>query len=183
MTSFDTPTRTHAFARDNANLLEQGVDVLQRLSDAQYAASQPPVFNSTVGAHIRHLLDHFDCLLEHIEDGRVDYDARGRDRRIETDRGLALERLRKTAARLHTIREDAGNHRLQVKVDGGGQDAAAIWSASSVTRELQFLVSHTIHHYALVAAILSHAGCPVKRDFGVSPSTLRYERLRSANVS
>jgi hypothetical protein len=51
-----------------------------------------------------------------------------------------------------------------------------MWSGTSVGRELQFLVSHTVHHYAVIAAMLRPQGVEPGADFGVAPSTLVYEQ-------
>jgi len=45
---------------------------------------------------------------------------------------------------------------------------------SSVSRELQVLSSHTIHHFALIAMTLRLHGVEMDPDFGMAPSTLRY---------
>lgn len=168
---------SHPIARDNARFLQQGVDLLERITDDQYAATRPPVFVTPVGAHIRHILDHFDCLLEGRDTGRVDYDLRRRDRRVESDRAYALSCLRATIDALRGVRGADGDEALEVRLDSGDTERA--WGRSSLTRELQFLSSHTIHHYALVAAILQSAGCAPQPGFGVSPSTLRFERRRA----
>ena len=163
---------THPQALDSAAYLEQGAALLERLSDEHYVAALPPVFASTVGAHMRHILDHCDCLLDGLATGRVDYDERRRDRRLETDRTLALAAARDLIDRLRAVTD--ADLALDVRMDTGSDEPA--WAGSSLTRELQFLTSHTIHHYALIAAILGHAGCEVAGDFGISPSTLRFQR-------
>jgi hypothetical protein len=43
-----------------------------------------------------------------------------------------------------------------------------------VGRELQYLLSHTIHHYAIIGSILRAQGVEPGPDFGVAPSTLRH---------
>ena len=53
-------------------------------------------------------------------------------------------------------------------------DGAVAWQRSSVGRELQFLVSHTVHHSAMVAASCRVRGLPVSSDYGVAPSTQRH---------
>jgi uncharacterized damage-inducible protein DinB len=47
------------------------------------------------------------------------------------------------------------------------------WCQSSVGRELQHLINHTVHHYAFVALILRLQGVAIEDDFGVAPSTLQ----------
>ena len=59
---------------------------------------------------------------------------------------------------------------------GSGDIPEDEWSGSTVRRELQFLLSHSIHHYALIATICHANGFPVPEGFGVAPSTLRYRR-------
>ena len=52
---------------------------------------------------------------------------------------------------------------------------------STVRRELIFLVSHTVHHYALIAVMLRHQAVGLPADFGVAPSTLRHQRRLAAS--
>lgn len=165
---------THPQAYDNIAYLEQGVALLEEIDDEHYAATLPPVFESSVGAHIRHILDHFCCLLDGLHSGRVDYDRRARDARIENDREFALVTLRATIDRLLAL--PAGEHEIPLDVHMDSGSDAPVWAPSSLTRELQFLTSHTIHHYALVAAILGNAGRNTSPGFGISPSTLRHQR-------
>jgi len=49
------------------------------------------------------------------------------------------------------------------------------FSRSTIQRELQFLSSHTVHHFAIVAMILKIQGFETPDTFGVAPSTLKYE--------
>jgi hypothetical protein len=50
---------------------------------------------------------------------------------------------------------------------------------SSVSREMQALSSHTIHHFALIAVTLKALGVNVDCNFGVAPSTLRHNASRN----
>lgn len=163
----------HPCASDCIAYLQQGLDAIYELDDAQYTTTLPPVFVSGVGAHVRHILDHFDCFLSGLENGRIDYDQRERDPRIERQRSVAIDAIKNTMTRLLQVRAQPTEPALLIKMDSGC--AGEQWAESSLTRELQFLVSHTIHHYALMAAILAHAGFEVTRGFGISPSTLRHQ--------
>jgi hypothetical protein len=57
--------------------------------------------------------------------------------------------------------------------------AGAEWNRSTARRELRFLLSHTIHHYALIALSLGTRGFEIPEalsGFGVAPSTLRHRK-------
>jgi hypothetical protein len=41
---------------------------------------------------------------------------------------------------------------------------------------LQFLCSHTVHHFALIKLLLDGTGVDLAPEFGVAPSTLAYHR-------
>jgi hypothetical protein len=58
------------------------------------------------------------------------------------------------------------------------EEDTSCWCRSTVARELQFLLSHTIHHYALIALVLRLQGFTTGEEFGVNPSTLRHWRGR-----
>ena len=162
----------HPIAVQNVFFLEQGLDLLARLDDADYARSFPPAFEFGIGTHIRHIVDHYDCFLRGLDAGRIDYDRRQRNERIESDRQAGIDALRATIIRLQNIAGDTFD--LAVHMDcGDGAAGEGVFANTSLTRELQFLLSHTVHHYALVAVILRLEGREPADGFGVSPSTLR----------
>ncbi|HMP77378.1 MAG TPA: DUF664 domain-containing protein [Kiritimatiellia bacterium] len=161
-------------AEDNLAFLRQARDLVSRLSSSAYASTGHPVFGSGVGAHLRHVLDHYANLLAGVEAGRIDYDARAREQAIESDRAASLARMDELMAGLRGLaaRADAP---LRVKMDCGDQsDPAGWWTESSLRRELQFLISHTVHHFALIRLILKIQGIDAGAQFGVAPSTLRH---------
>ena len=112
--------------------------------------------------------------------GRIDYDARKRDQEIETDPKAALAEI---AAMRRFLSDGARNIEystvLTVKVDCGGycEDEEALWQQSTIGREAQFLVSHTVHHFAIIWIMCRAVGISLEADFGVAPSTLRHREL------
>ncbi|MEO0650751.1 MAG: DinB family protein [Planctomycetota bacterium] len=176
-------TAPHAEQRDgliaaqNVVVLEQGLAVFGRLDAELYTGVPEGLTPSAVGGHFRHIHDYYRCFLRDVESGRIDYDRRERDPRFETDLEHATSEYRATLAALTALRD--GDAELLVKmdaVDGGPID----WSRSTVARELRFLISHTIHHYALIAMILKVQGFDCGPGFGVAPSTLEYWESRAA---
>lgn len=166
---------------EDVALLRQGIDLLTHLDDALYTAAPPPPLGA-VGGHFRHCLDFYGCFLRGLETGDVDYDDRRRDPRLEGERHAALGALRDLAAGLENLAPDrvAPDRPLRVSqdraCDSEGREAEDRWCRSTVGRELQFLRSHTIHHYALIAATLRLLGFAPDPDFGIAPSTLAHRR-------
>lgn len=165
--TFDIGIRHHHFiavikdflVADTIACIEQGLALLRRLSPAQYVAPQEDCFNSTLGGHIRHNLDHYTCFLDGLPASRVNYDARNRDPLVETDPAYAAGRLEAAARGLAAVAPADFLRELAVKTDTGSEaDPAQAWTRSTGRRELQFLLSHTIHHYALIAIICHHMG-------------------------
>jgi len=163
----------NTLAVSNISCLRQGIEFLNGLPDGLYDRSCEEVFGSTIGGHLRHNLDHYAAFMEGMEPGRVDYDARGRDPFIETHPEAAIHLIESLIAKLGAVSEADLDREVQIRMDDGGSSG---WSRTSFRRELQFLLSHTIHHYALIASIARRFGVArLPAEFGIAPSTLARE--------
>jgi len=170
-----------ASIRGNRHFLEQGIDLLERLSPEVYRTPTRPGW-AAVGSQFRHALDHYRAFLEGAPEGRVDYDARQRERLIETDPREAAAQAREFIIRLEQIHVEDADRPVAVQMDSGGGHLPD-WRPSTIGRELQFLVSHTVHHYALIKLMLEDVGIDAGSDFGAAPSSLAYQAaLRSESA-
>jgi hypothetical protein len=167
-------------AADNVVYLDQGVDLLSRLDDPTFTASPDGLYRGGVGAQFRHCIDFYTCFLDGLGAGRVDYSRRRRDPRVETSREHAVAAAGAVRDRLFEIGVSEGPRAVAVRSEEPSARPGPLdWCGSTVGRELQFLVSHTIHHYAMIAAVLRLLGHDVRRvfpGFGVAPSTLSHWR-------
>lgn len=157
------------------DILRQGETLLQMLDDENYTRRLPAVFASAIGGHYRHCLDHFQCLLDGVADGEVNYDHRRRDTRVENDREFALEetrRLREVCVRIPLAALDLP---ISVSTKVSYEGEAPSVCASSYGRELMYGVAHAIHHYALLAVMCGLLGVRVPFGFGIAPSTLQHQ--------
>ena len=158
----------HSLVDANIHLLEQGLSLLARIEDRHYQAVDEALFKYGAGRHVRHLLDSYRSFFDGMETGRVDFDRREREEEIERLRSAGMARMERVIEQLRGIGASSAEKRLQVRQD------SPLWAASSMERELQFLISHTVHHYALIAMILRFQGVEPGDEFGVAPSTLQY---------
>jgi len=158
-------------------VLTQGIEVLRGMDEAVYKAPCAPSGRSRIGSHFRHCLDFFGSFLRGLHENRIDYTARERDERVETSIRAAIERFEITIEALRRIEDLDPFAPLIVRGEDAPTDLGpCAWTCSSVGRELQFLLSHTIHHYALIAVYLRLEGVEPGDEFGVAPSTLAYWR-------
>lgn len=161
-----------SFVRGNIEFLRQAQRLIVDLSDALYRNNDLPPFNSGVGKHIRHILEFYAAFVNRREH-KIDYDQRAREIELESNRGLAVERIEQTCMALAEVNDfDAevwSNNDEAVKTL---QDRG--YKRSTVGRELQFLVNHTVHHFAVIAILLHSQGFKTPPEFGVAISTLAF---------
>ena len=169
---------------DTELCLKQGIRLMAQMAPELYTRKHESCYGSTVGGHVRHNLDHFLCLESGLAAGKVDYDARDRDEFLETNPAYAAAKMEELISFTHTLVGANLDQALLVKMDSGIDHAEEDhWSPSSLRRELQFLISHTIHHYALIATLCTREGLDLPADFGVAPSTLRFRNSRDAQCA
>jgi uncharacterized damage-inducible protein DinB len=152
-----------------ADTLGQLGEAIRSLTFDQYTARDLRSSGS-IGAHVRHCLDHVGAFERGIVTGQVCYDHRERDTVVERNPRLGNSRLRRASARL------AANHdrvldRPLVLLAQIADDGQSIRVPTTVGRELAFVISHTIHHSALVAVLLERAEQEVPERLGLAPTT------------
>ncbi len=168
-----TDSATHIVCAEQLGILNA---TLEGLPTGAFVHRGDGVLAATMGAHVRHLLDHYDCLLDNAASGEVDYACRSRDARCETDARFAMDRIAQLIQRLRALKPDY-TQPLKVRHEPG--DPALPANESSLGRELEFLHSHTAHHFALLAVIMTRQGISLPVDFGLARSTVRHRAANS----
>ncbi len=182
MPAADVSPDSECLFSDNARLLINGADLLGGLSVEDFVMQDERCLGGSIGGHARHCVEFYQGFLGGLADGYLDYDARARNLLIESDPATASEALRELANALKALAAGADTGRVLQIVEN--QDVLEpAWSASSVGRELRFLLSHTIHHYALIAILLRLRGIRIPETFGVAPSTLRHRERQTMNAA
>jgi uncharacterized damage-inducible protein DinB len=152
------------------SLLDQLRDVVTPLPASVYRAQPAARVSGSIGAHMRHTLDHVASLLTVLEGGELQYDHRARGTTLEIDPRTAVNEIERLMYRLRRI----GLETLERTVTFSTlvhADLPAALVHSTLAREVAFVVQHTIHHCALIALLLEWQGVRVPIGFGVAPST------------
>jgi len=152
------------------SLLVQMRTMIERMDDDAYAMPAPGRSSGGVGGHVRHCLDHIGALMHATHSGVVEYDRRVRGTEVETCRMAALQQIAELAGNLVRLDASVLDEPLLVEsqIDPAG---AIILTRSTVCREVAFVISHTIHHNAIVAQLLASRDVDLDARFGLAPAT------------
>lgn len=154
-------------------MLQQGIVLLDGLSPDQFKETVAVCFGSSAGGHFRHVVEHYEGFFEGLARREIDYEARPRDLTVEQDVLVARVRMLNVIGKLEEIACHS-DHPLKVRAETAPAATVAPWAESSLLRELEMLLSHTVHHYALIAITCRLIGHGPEPDFGMAPSTLRH---------
>jgi hypothetical protein len=183
MQATPAPTpRQSALIAANIRWLRQALRLLERLDDCVYSGAAPGFAPHRVGAHLRHVVEFYQCFLDGLEWSHIDYDSRRRDESIERCRQTASIAIRSIIHALATRSEQERIVWVRME-DAGASGVRDSFMESSVSRELQVLSSHTVHHFALIAMTLRAHGVQMDPDFGMAPSTLRHLASKTAEAA
>jgi hypothetical protein len=154
--------------------------VIVELTDEGYVRRPVGAIASSIGSHVRHCLDHVQAVLDAVMSGTVNFDHRQRGADVERSRTAALrviERHETELTRLATRREWPP---VRIVTEATGL-TSSLNLPSCLARELVFVLSHTVHHCALIRVAVETLGRTVPDYFGYAPSTIAYlERQRCA---
>lgn len=157
-------------------VLQQGCTFLDCVGDELYARRLEGLFEASIGAHYRHVLDHFLCLTEGICTGHVNYDERRRNSLLESSVAQARDVTEALVDEFRGLSTKILERECTVtySVDYGGSDTERV--PTNVAREVMFCVGHAVHHYAILKLLCAGAGVTLPYEFGIAPSTLKHLR-------
>lgn len=158
------------------NVFVQLAETIRQLSPSQYAQPCTNLSNNTIGQHLRHIIELFQCLENGYPDAEVNYEKRKRDVQIETDRELALQLLHNIHGGLNRPDKQLTLHACY---DDHSSEPIAI--PTNYYREIAYNLEHTIHHMALIrVGIREVSDIVLPEDFGVASSTVKHRREQCA---
>jgi hypothetical protein len=160
-------------------VLEQLQRQLSLLQPHEYNAPLTVFNGASIGAHTRHVLEFYECLLNGYTQGVIDYDARKRNMSLQDDLHYALACAQRVAAQLLT--SDIDKNDLTLRMSFGPDQVCQV--PTTFVREEVYLIEHSIHHFALIRiGIQTEFGhVAVEPDFGIAYSTIQYRAQKTFN--
>ncbi|MFK7732253.1 MAG: DinB family protein [Pseudomonadales bacterium] len=162
----------------NLVILKQAVELLDKLSEQQYCHSDACGSPSSVGKHMRHIVEHYQSFLGRLDAGVINYNTRPRCVDSETSLEFARQAVLTVIKQLEYMDAQAPNLDqlvdvyLQTTKQGDTEPAVR----STLARELVFLHGHAVHHFAQLSSQLQLMGSSIDTsEFGKAPSTIEYE--------
>lgn len=149
------------------SLLLDIAEMLNQLSYDEYSSAIPILGNSSLGEHVRHILEMFHQLNQGYQMGMVNYDKRERNKQIQTDIDYAIEFIACLIAELNKADKE-----LLLSSAYAEQNQSI---KSSYNRELIYSIEHCVHHQALLKVGLQALKLDLVSDtFGLAKSTQEY---------
>lgn len=160
--------------RATEDVLSQGLTLLFRLGDTTYSKTAAAPFQASIGGHYRHVLEHFESLIKGLRTGEINYDARERNLRLQSEVTYAAivtcDAMR--ALKRHSVETLSRNCLVINSV--GYVTSQPVSMDSNIGRELAYCIGQAIHHYAIIRLICHELAVVVPEEFGMAPSTLKH---------
>ncbi|WP_452221065.1 hypothetical protein [Lacinutrix salivirga] len=149
------------------NTLKKTNLVLYNISEEDYVNNSVPPYYSSIGSHIRHIFDFYNCIID-SEDNVIDLTLRRRNLEVELSVSKAIEQLNTLIRALESLNSKL-NETILVIDDLGLGKITIEYNYSSLLAQSN---SHTIHHYAIINYILDHLKIEIEdSEFGLNPTT------------
>lgn len=158
------------------NILAQAEDYLRLVTSEQYRQVISPLFSSSSGQHIRHVLDHYVSIIKGISTGLVDYDKRNRGGKVESDIEEALVLISEIKLFLLSLTAGQLSRTIQLSTEVNIECKQVALVNTTLARELVFVGGHAIHHFAMVEQISKAQNLTTPSQFGIAPSTATFIR-------
>lgn len=164
----------HDLARERLLELRQ---VLSQLDDLTLTATLNTLHGATLGMHIRHILEFYQCLFESLESGHLNYDLRKRDAEIERSGRRGVGCIDELLISLQAYPEDRPLH-LYADYSSDSRERK-VSQATSYFRELLYNIEHCVHHLAMIRIGMREldTGITIDENLGVAASTIRNKNI------
>lgn len=159
------------------NNLYRGIKLLNSVTNDQYCNTSIAPYYSSIGRHMRHILDIYDCIIDGLPKGKVDLSARSRNEIIELDTREGILYFNQVLSELEKFKTMDFEQIILVSDDLGMGMIEQNYTLGGLLIQAH---SHAIHHFASLGYIIAQLGIEIPdEDFGFNPSTPRDQLFQS----
>jgi hypothetical protein len=164
----------------NKNVLMQIHASICLLNNHQYAERLDILSGSSIGMHVRHIVEFYECLVNGLSSTIINYDARQRNLEVENNRDFSLDCILAIIEGMDNYAKDTVLQ-LHANVEN---ETELFAMPTSIYRELYYLLEHTTHHMAIIKmAFLDYfIQYQLPATYGVASSTLQYQSRVHSNI-
>jgi len=160
--------------QSNLKTLQKTRLLLSNLTNEELCDNSVSPYYSSLGCHIRHILDFYDCVLNINSNKQIDLTARKRNNTVECDCKTAVDYLDVITNKLENFDLKA-EEQVMVIDDLGLGKTEIVYTFGALFAQAN---SHAIHHYAIINYILDSLGIALHdNEFGYNPTTPRETSL------
>lgn len=156
-------------------VLKNLLKLLEQLPQGLYTKRLSVIANGTIGEHVRHIIEFYQCCLNTASDGSLNYSLRKRDNELETDLKKGIHKTKEIIEQLNNTLLSSD---LTIVLHTASTSKASSYQKveSSLSRELVYCMDHCIHHQFIIRAALIalHHEHILPENFGVAFSTIEY---------
>ena len=151
--------------------LFRGIQLLKCISNEQYSNTTIAPYYSSIGGHMRHVLDVFDCVFEGLNSNEINLINRKRNELAENFTANGIHYFEEVLNNLKALKNEDFDKIVRVTDDLGLGIITANYTLSAILIQAH---SHAIHHFASIGYIISQLGIQLPdEDFGFNPTTPR----------
>ena len=150
--------------------LDQLALIVSKLSQVQFQQSLETLNQNSIGKHVRHVVEFFECLLIGSLDSVVNYDKRERNLLLENNVKFTLSRIEELQSEIENYQDKS----LTLLADYG---SGPMVIETNLFRELVYNIEHCVHHLAIIK-ISMQANFPaieLEENLGVAYSTQQFQ--------
>ena len=151
--------------------LDRGIQLLKCISDDEYSNTTIAPYYSSIGGHVRHILDVFDCIFIGLASNDINLINRQRNELAENYTKNGIIYFEEVLVKMKALKNEDFNKIVRVTDDLGLGVVTANYTLAAILIQAH---SHAIHHFASVGYVISQLGIQLPdEDFGFNPTTPR----------
>lgn len=151
------------------NNLGNAISLIDSISPEIYTDASIGPYYSSIGSHIRHALDFFDCIIEGLQSNNIDLTARKRDEEISKNPAAAKEKINAIQTQLVSFVGVNTDYLLKVTDNLGEGKETIMYTLESILAQAN---THATHHYAIISYMMQSLNVEIEiPGFGYNPST------------